>query len=69
MEFFFPQLPFPVQSAGNGFNIYYRIPSNFIVYDDPTANGFHAQPRTINRFQKKGKYTVTVKLLELTRKP
>lgn len=69
MEFFFPQLPFPVQSAGNGYNIYYRIPSNFIVYDDPTTNGFHAQPRTIYRFQKKGKYTVTVKLLDLSRKP
>jgi hypothetical protein len=69
MEFFIAQFPFPLQSAGNGYNIYYRIQADAIVYDDPSKNGFHSNPRTIQRLQKQGKYTLTVQFTDLVRKP
>lgn len=68
MEYFIPQFPFPVQSAGNGFNVYYRIPSSVIVYDNPALNGWHSNPRFIQRLQKRGTYHITVKFLNLKHK-
>lgn len=68
MEFFIPQFPFPAQSAGNGFNIYYRIQASAIAYDDPALNGWHSNPRFIQRLQKRGAYTITVQLPNLRHK-
>ena len=33
----FPLVPFPINSLGNGFNMYYRIPSQFVTIDSTTA--------------------------------
>jgi len=33
----FPLVPFPIASLGNGFNMYYRIPSNFISIDSTSS--------------------------------
>lgn len=68
MEYFIPQFPFPTQSAGNGFNIYYRILSSAIEYDNPALNGWHTNPRFIQRLQKRGTYNITVKFLNLKHK-
>jgi len=36
MEFVYGTVPFPLASLGNGFNYYYRIPTQFVHFDDPT---------------------------------
>lgn len=34
MEFSFGVIPFPLESLGNGFNYYYRIPASYVEYDE-----------------------------------
>lgn len=69
MEFFIAQMPFPLQSAGNGFNVYYRIAADAIEYDNPLSNGYHSNPRFIQRLHKRGNYKITITMTNLTRKP
>lgn len=33
----YPLVPFPIASLGNGYNMYYRIPSQFVVIDSTTS--------------------------------
>ncbi len=33
----YPLVPFPIASLGNGFNMYYRIPTQFVAIDSTTA--------------------------------
>ncbi len=63
------QTPFPNVSAGNGFNVYYRIAADACIYDDPIYNGYHSNPRFIQRLWKRGKYSITIQLKNVTRKP
>lgn len=37
MELKFPLVPFPIQSLGNGFNMYYVLPSRFVEIDSTSA--------------------------------
>lgn len=37
MSLKFPLVPFPIQSLGNGYNMYYRIPSAYIQIDSTTS--------------------------------
>lgn len=44
----FPLVPFPINSLGNGFNMYYRIPTKFVTIDSTTA----WSGNTINNYYK-----------------
>lgn len=70
-EFTFGTLPFPLNSLGNGFNIYYRIPTQFfsnvnqVLYPDGL---YSANPRFQFRCYVPGTYTITFKANDLTHK-
>ena len=55
----FPLVPFPIISLGNGFNMYYRIPTQYVHIDSTSAwasnNGGYYQGTTDSHY--KGVYT------------
>lgn len=67
-EFSFGTVPFPYISLGNGFNYYYRIPTQFIHFDNPLLldNQYSANPRFSFQSFDAGVYQVTVKLPDLS---
>jgi hypothetical protein len=71
MEFSFGVVPFPLVSLGNGFNIYYRIPTQYFKHDNLVAfpeGGFSANPRFVFRAYSPGKYEITYKFTDLVHK-
>lgn len=71
MEFTYGVLPFPLESLGNGYNIYYRIPTQFFSYDDQVKfpdGQYSANPRFVFRAYVPGTYTITFKAIHITHK-
>lgn len=68
MEFTFGTVPFPLLSLGNGFNYYYRIPSKFIKFDDPTLgiDQWSSNPRFPFQAFQPGIYDITIKFSDMT---
>ncbi len=71
MEFSYGVLPFPLQSLGNGYNIYYRIPTQYFSHDDQLKypdGQYSANPRFVFRAYVPGTYTITYHATDLTHK-
>lgn len=66
MIFRFPIVPFPFSSLGNGYNIYYRIPTRYIHIDGYADDTWSANPRLPLRIFQFGKYTVTMRFPDIT---
>ena len=68
MEFVYGTVPFPLASLGNGFNYYYRIPSKYVHFDDPTLpdDQYSCNARFSFRAFIPGTYEVTVKIPGVT---
>lgn len=66
MIFRFPIVPFPFSSLGNGYNIYYRIPTQYIHIDGFADDTWSANPRLPLRIFQFGRYTVTMKFPDIT---
>lgn len=68
MEFTYGTVPFPLASLGNGFNYYYRIPTQFVHFDDPTLpdDQYSCNARFSFRAFVPGTYEVTVKIPGVT---
>lgn len=72
MEFSYGVTPFPLASLGNGFNIYYRIPTQYFSHDNQVAypdGKYSANPRFVFRGYVPGKYEINFKFVDLVRKP
>ncbi|HMR82965.1 MAG TPA: DUF5007 domain-containing protein [Niabella sp.] len=70
MEFDYVTTPFPLASLGNGYNIYYRIPAQYLKYSDQVkypAGQWNANPRFSFRAYRPGTFTITFKMLKFTR--
>lgn len=71
MEFTYGVLPFPLASLGNGYNIYYRIPTQFFSHDDQVKfpdGQYSANPRFVFRAYVPGTYTITYRATDITHK-
>ncbi|TKC03671.1 DUF5007 domain-containing protein [Pedobacter frigoris] len=70
MEFIYGTVPFPLTSLGNGFNYYYRIPTQFVHFDDPALpdGQYSCNARFSFRVFVPGTYEVTVKIPGVTRR-
>lgn len=71
MEFTFGVLPFPLASLGNGYNIYYRIPTQFFSHDDQVKypdGQYSANPRFVFRAYLPGTYLITYHATDITHK-
>ncbi len=66
MLFYYPVVPFPIQSLGNGFNIYYRIPTEYAHVAGFPDDMYSLNPRFVCRFWVPGKYKVVIKLPDVT---
>lgn len=68
MEFVYGTVPFPLSSLGNGFNYYYRIPTQYVHFDDPTLpdGQYSCNARFSFRAFIPGTYEVTVKIPGVT---
>jgi hypothetical protein len=66
MIFRFPIVPFPFSSLGNGYNIYYRIPTQYIHVDGFADDTWSANPRLPLRVFQFGRYTVTMRFPDVT---
>jgi len=66
MIFRFPIVPFPFSSLGNGYNIYYRIPTQYIHVDGFADDTWSSNPRLPLRIFQFGKYTVTLRFPDVT---
>lgn len=68
-EFPYGTLPFPLISKGNGFNLYYRIPTQYFHADDQANipdDKWSLNPRFGFRAYVQGKYLVTITLPDMT---
>lgn len=71
MEFTYGVNPFPLNSLGNGYNIYYRIPAQYFTHDNQTKfpdGQWSANPRFPFRVYVPGTYVITFKAKMLTHK-
>lgn len=71
MEFTYGVVPFPLNSLGNGFNYYYRIPSTYVRFNDDLQlpdNQYSLNVRFSFRAYLPGTYKVTVIVDGVTRK-
>jgi hypothetical protein len=69
MIFKFPFTPFPLNSLGNGYNIYYRIPSNYAHIDGEPDGKWSMNPRFPIRIYVPGSYVVTMQFPDVTHVP
>ena len=72
MEFAFGVVPFPLNSLGNGFNYYYRIPAQYVKYDDSLGlpyNTYSCNARFSFRTYAPGTYLIEVIVPQVTRVP
>jgi hypothetical protein len=60
--------PFPFISLGNGFNLYYRIPTQFFSVDGYPDGEWSANPRLPFRLWLPGVYSITMQFPDLTHK-
>lgn len=67
-EFTFGTTPFPLISLGNGLNYYYRIPTQYLKFDNPALpnDQYSANPRFSFQSFQPGIYEITVKLPDVT---
>ncbi|MCA0396290.1 MAG: DUF5007 domain-containing protein [Bacteroidetes bacterium] len=68
-EFTYGVVPYPFISQGNGFNVYYRIPSQYFSHDNQTSypdGTYSANPRLVFRAFVPGKYEIVFKATDLT---
>ncbi len=71
MEFSYGTIPFPLSSLGNGYNIYYRIPTQFFSHTNQVAypdGEWSANPRFVFRAFVPGSYLITFKLKSIVHK-
>lgn len=71
MEFTYGVVPFPLSSLGNGYNYYYRIPTEFFKHANQAvyADGeWSANPRFVFRGFVPGKYEIILKAKTLVHK-
>jgi hypothetical protein len=71
MEFTYGTVPFPLNSLGNGFNLYYRIPSQYFSHNNQTSypdGQFSGNPRLQFRCYVPGAYQILFKYTEFVRK-
>jgi len=69
MEFTYGVVPFPLNSLGNGFNYYYRIPTQYVHFDEDLElpdNTYSCNARFSLRVFVPGSYKVTVTVLGVT---
>lgn len=69
MVFQFPFTPFPLNSLGNGYNIYYRIPTQFVHVDNQPDGMWSLNPRFPIRIYVPGSYLVTMQFPDITHVP
>jgi len=69
MIFHFPFTPFPLSSLGNGYNIYYRIPTQYAHIDGQPDGMWSMNPRFPLRIFVPGSYLVTMQFPDLTHIP
>ncbi|MGZ3751029.1 MAG: hypothetical protein ACXVJN_03160 [Mucilaginibacter sp.] len=69
MVFKFPFTPFPLNSLGNGYNIYYRIPTNNAHIDGQPDGTWSLNPRFPIRIYVPGSYLITMQFPDVTRVP
>jgi hypothetical protein len=69
MIFKFPFTPFPLNSLGNGYNIYYRIPTQYAAIDGEPNGKWSLNPRFPIRIYVPGSYLVTMQFPDVTRTP
>lgn len=71
MEFTYGVVPFPLNSLGNGFNYYYRIPTQYVRFDDDLEipnDTYSCNVRFSFRAFVPGTYKITVTVLGVTRR-
>ncbi|TCC88010.1 DUF5007 domain-containing protein [Pedobacter frigiditerrae] len=68
MEFTFGTVPFPLVSLGNGFNYYYRIPTQFVKFDNPTLglDQWSSNPRFVFQSFQDGIYNIDLKFPDMS---
>lgn len=66
MNFQFGVIPFPLFSLGNGFNYYYRIPTQFFHLDGEPDGMWSLNPRSSFRIFVPGTYEVTFQFTDVT---
>jgi hypothetical protein len=69
MEFTYGVVPFPLASLGNGFNYYYRIPTQFVHFDDSLGisdDTYSCNARFSFRAHQPGTYEILVVVLGIT---
>jgi len=69
MIFQFPFTPFPLNSLGNGYNIYYRIPTQYAHIDGQPDGMWSLNPRFPIRIYVPGSYLVTMQFPDITHVP
>ena len=69
MVFTYAFTPFPVTSLGNGYNYYYRIPTQFFHLDGQPDGKWSLNLRFPARFFVTGAYTVTMQMPDVTHTP
>jgi hypothetical protein len=69
MVFQYAFTPFPLNSLGNGFNIYYRIPTQYAHIDGQPDGKWSMNPRFPFRLYVPGAYTITMQFPDVTRVP
>lgn len=69
MEFTYGVVPFPLNSLGNGFNYYYRIPAQYVHFDEDLGiadDTYSCNARFSFRAFVPGTYKITVTVLGVT---
>jgi len=69
MIFQFPFTPFPLNSLGNLFNIYYRIPTQYVHIDGQPDGKWSLNPRFPIRIYVPGSYLITMQFPDVTHVP
>lgn len=69
MIFKFPFTPFPLNQLPNGFNVYYRIPTNLVHIDGEPDGMWSLNPRFPIRIYVPGSYLVTMRFPDVTHVP
>jgi len=69
MIFTYAFAPFPLSSLGNGFNIYYRIPTQFAQIDGEPNGKWSLNPRFPIQIFVPGSYLITMQFPDVTRIP
>lgn len=66
MKFPYAVVPMPLQSLGNGYNMYYRIPTKYVHIDNYPDDTYSCNVRFALRIWVPGSYKITVKVPNVT---